>query len=99
VAIKIQPLGDRVLVKPFYKDEKTAGGVILPDKLKQKQLEAEVVEVGEGRLSDNGAPIPLKVQKGDIIICAKFSGTEVEIGDEKLTILNASDILARVIKN
>jgi chaperonin GroES len=99
MAIKIEPLDDHLVVKPFYKDEMTAGGVALPEKLRQKQLEGEVLAVGPGNLSDSGQRIPLAVKEGDIIIYTKFSGTEIEVDNEKLLILKATDLLAKINEN
>ena len=90
----IQPLGDRVLVKPLEKEEKTKGGIVLPDTAKEKPQEGEVVAVGSGRVLENGKTIPLEVKKGDKILFGKYSGTEVKIEEEGYIIMREEDILA-----
>lgn len=89
----IQPLGDRVLVKPLEKEEKTKGGIVLPDTAKEKPQEGKVVAVGKGRVSEDGKLIPLEVKKGDKILFGKYSGTEVKVGEEEHLIMKEEDIL------
>ena len=91
----LQPLGERVVVKPIEKEEVTKGGIVLPDTAKEKPQEGEVIAVGPGRLSDDGKRIEMDVKKGDIVIYAKYAGTEIKIDDDELIILRESDILAK----
>jgi chaperonin GroES len=90
----IKPLADRVVVKPSEAEEKTSGGIILPDTAKEKPQEGTVIAVGPGKVSDNGTIVPMEVKIGDKVLYGKYSGTEVTIkGDEHL-IMRESDILA-----
>jgi chaperonin GroES len=98
MVVKLKPLADRVLVKPIAREEVTKGGIVLPDTAKEKPQEGKVLAVGEGRLSEDGKRIPLDVKVGDIVIFAKYGGTEVKIEDEELIILRESDILAKKTK-
>ncbi len=95
MAVKLKPLADRIVVRPLEKDDKTRGGIILPDTVKEKPQEGEVVAVGPGRLSDDGKRVAMEVKVGDIVIYAKYGGTEITIDDEKLMILRDSDVLAK----
>jgi chaperonin GroES len=95
VAIKLQPLADRVVVKPIEKEEITKGGIVLPDTAKEKPQEGEIVAVGPGRTSEDGKRIALDVKVGDIVIYAKYGGTEIKIENEELVVLRESDILAK----
>jgi len=98
MAVKLKPLADRVLVKPIEREEVTKGGIVLPDTAKEKPQEGEVLAVGPGRLSEDGKRIPLDVKVGDIVIYARYGGTEIKIEDEELIILRESDILAKKAK-
>ncbi len=89
----IRPLHDRVLVRRIDEDEKTAGGIIIPDTAKEKPMEGEVIAAGEGARDDNGKRIPLDVKEGDRILFGKWSGTEVTVEGEELVIMKESDIL------
>ena len=95
MAIKLQPLADRLVVKPIEKEEVTRGGIVLPDTAKEKPQEGKVLAVGPGRLSDDGKRLPMDISVGDIVIYAKYGGTEIKIDDEELVILRESDILAK----
>ena len=95
MAIKLQPLADRVVVKPSEREDVTKGGIVLPDTVKEKPQEGKVVAVGKGRVSDDGKRIPMDVKVGDIVVYAKYGGTEIKIEDEELVILRESDILAK----
>ncbi len=95
MAVKLQPLGDRVVVKPMPKEEVTKGGIVLPDTAKEKPQEGKVIAVGPGRLTDDGKRIAMDVKKGDIVVYAKYGGTEIKEDDEELIILRESDILAK----
>ena len=92
---KVQPLADRVVVKPTEREEKTKSGIYLPDTAKEKPQEGKVIAVGPGRVSDDGTRIAPDVKVGDIVIYAKYGGTEIKIDDEELIILRESDILAK----
>ena len=91
--VKFTPLHDRVLVRRIEADEKTAGGIIIPDTAKEKPQEGEVIAVGEGARDDDGDRIKLDVKKGDRILFGKWSGTEVKLDGEDLIIMKESDIL------
>jgi chaperonin GroES len=95
MATKFQPLGDRVVIKPLPKEEVTKGGIVLPDTVKEKPQEGEVIAVGPGKLTDDGNRIAMEVKKGDIVLYAKYAGTEVKEDGEELIILRESDILAK----
>ena len=88
-----RPLHDRVLARRIEADEKTAGGLIIPDTAKEKPQEGEVIAVGGGARTDKGEVIPVSVKKGDRVLFGKYSGTEVKIKGEELVILKESDIL------
>jgi len=95
MAVKLDPLGDRVVVKPNLKEEVTRGGIVIPDTAKEKPQEGEVIAVGPGKMTDDGKRIPMDVKVGDTVIYAKYGGTEIKEGDEELIILRESDILAK----
>jgi chaperonin GroES len=95
MASKIHPLGERVLVKPTAREEISRGGIVLPDTIKEKPQEGEVVAVGEGKRNDKGDRIPMDTKVGDIVIYAKYGGTEIKIEDDDYIILRESDILAK----
>lgn len=95
MAAKLEPLADRLVVKPIEREEVTRGGIVLPDTAKEKPQEGEVLAVGPGRLSDDGKRIPMDVKVGDIVFYTKYGGTEIKIEDEELIILRESDILAK----
>jgi chaperonin GroES len=95
MAAKLQPLGDRVVVRPAAKEEVTKGGIVLPDTVKEKPQEGKVIAVGPGRLTDEGKRIVMDVKVGDTVIYAKYGGTEIKEDDEELMILRESDILAK----
>jgi len=98
MAVKLQPLADRLVVKPIEREEVTKGGIVLPDTVKEKPQEGEVLAVGPGRLSDDGKRIAMEIKVGDTVIYAKYGGTEIKIEDEELVILRESDILAKKTK-
>lgn len=94
---RIRPLGDRVVVKPMEREEKTKGGIFLPDTAsKERPMEGTVQAVGEGRRDDNGKLIPLTVKAGDKVVFAKYSGTEFKVEDVEYLILAEKDILGIV---
>ena len=90
----IKPLGDRVLVKPAEVKETKKGGIIIPDTVKEKPMEGEVVAAGPGKISDSGTRMAMDIKAGDKVLYGKYSGTEVKIGDVEYLIMNADDILA-----
>lgn len=91
--MSFRPLHDRVLVRRVEAEEKTAGGIIIPDSAKEKPAEGEIVAVGAGTRDEDGDRIPLDVQVGDRVLFGKWSGTEVKVGGEDLLIMKESDIL------
>ncbi|MAE50414.1 MAG: co-chaperone GroES [Micavibrio sp.] len=93
MSAKFRPLHDRVLVRRASNDEKTAGGIILPENAQEKPMEGEVLAVGNGHLNDNGDLRPLDVKLGDKIIFSKWAGTEVKIDGEDLMVMKESDII------
>ena len=95
MADKLKPLADRVVVKPIERETVSKGGIVLPDTAKEKPQEGKVVAVGDGELTDDGKRKPMDVKVGDIVIYAKYGGTEIKINDEELVILRQSDILAK----
>ena len=88
-----RPLHDRVLIRRLDGDEKTAGGIIIPDTAKEKPMEGEVISVGPGARDDNGKIAPLDVKAGDTVLFGKWSGTEVKLDGEDLLIMKESDIM------
>ena len=95
MAVKLEPLADRLVVKPIEREEMTKSGIVLPDTVKERPQEGEVIAVGPGRLSEDGKRIAMEVKVGDRVIYAKYGGTEIKIEDEELVILRESDILAK----
>jgi chaperonin GroES len=95
MAAKLQPLADRVLVKPTEKEEKTKSGIYLPDTAKEKPQEGEVIAVGPGKMTEDGKRVPLDIKVGDKVIYAKYGGTEIKVDDVDLIILREADILAK----
>lgn len=93
--VKLQPLADRLVVKPIEKEEKTKSGIYIPDTAKERPQEGEVVAVGPGRRTEDGKLVPMEVKVGDRVIYAKYGGTEIKIDDQELIILRESDILAK----
>lgn len=97
MAIKLQPLGDRLVVKPITREEVTKGGIVLPDTAKEKPQEGEVLAIGPGRMTDDGKRIPVEIKVGEKVIYAKYAGTELKIDDEEYIILRESDVLAKKV--
>jgi chaperonin GroES len=98
MSANIRPLNDRVLVKRLESEQKTAGGIIIPDTAQEKTQYATVIAVGEGRVINDGTTRPLKIQKGDKILFGKFSGTEVKFSGEEFLILREDELLGVVEK-
>jgi len=94
--MKLRPLQDRVLIERLEEEEKTAGGIIIPDTAKEKPMQGKVVAVGKGKVLENGKVLPLDVKKGDRVLFGKYAGTEVTIDGEDLLIMREEDILAVV---
>ncbi len=92
---KIEPLGDRVVIKPIPKEEVSKGGIVLPDTAKEKPQEGKIIAAGPGRLSEDGKRIAMEVKKGDTVIYSKYAGTEFKLDDEELVIMREGDILAK----
>ncbi|MEJ7592660.1 MAG: co-chaperone GroES [Planctomycetaceae bacterium] len=95
--MKINPLDDRVVVRPNEAEETTAGGIVLPDAAKEKQQRGTVIAVGPGRMLDSGERSPFSVKVGDQVLFGKYGGTEIEIDGEEVKILRESDILAKLV--
>jgi len=94
--MKIKPLHDRVLVQRIEEEEKTAGGIIIPDSAKEKPVEGKVIAVGDGKISEDGKVLPLNVKVGDRILFSKYGGTEVKLDGEDYLIMREDDILGIV---
>jgi len=92
--MKVRPLNDRVLVLRFEEEQKTAGGIIIPDTAKEKPLEGKIVSAGPGKMGDDGKRVPLEVKKGDRILFSKYSGTEIKIDGVEHLFMREEDILA-----
>jgi chaperonin GroES len=95
--MKLEPLGDRLIVRPIEEEETTAGGILLPDTAKEKPQKGKVLAVGDGKISeDSGKRIPLDVSEGDEVLYSKYGGTEIKVDGEDLLVLRESDVLAKV---
>lgn len=92
--MKIRPLHDRIIVKRLEEEEKTKGGIIIPDTAKEKPIEGRVIAVGDGRIKEDGTKIPLEVKVGDRVLFAKYGGTEIKIDGEEHLMMREDDILA-----
>jgi len=97
MATKLEPLGDRVVVKPMPSEEKSKGGIILPDTAKEKPQEGKIIAVGPGKMSEEGKRIALDVKVGDKVLYTKYGGTEIKIDGEEYMILRESDIMAKKV--
>jgi chaperonin GroES len=97
MAVKLNPLDDRVVVQPLEAEEMTAGGIVLPDTAKEKQQRGRVVATGPGRLLDSGERSAISVKVGDEVLFGKYGGTDIEIDGEDVKILRESDILAKIV--
>ena len=93
--MKVQPLEDRIIVKALEQEQKTSGGIIIPDNAKEKPQKGEVVAAGPGKTSDKGVKIEMNLKKGDQILYGKYSGTEVKIDGDEYLIMRESDVLAK----
>ena len=95
-ATKLRPLGDRVVIQPTPREEMTKSGIVLPDTAKEKPQEGKILAAGPGRLTDEGKREPMDVKQGDIVLYAKYAGTEFKVDGEELLIVSQKDILAIV---
>ena len=93
-SVNIRPLDDRVVVKPLEAEERTAGGIVLPDTAKEKPKRGTILSVGEGRLLDTGERQPLQIKEGEQVLFSSYAGTEVKVDGEEMIIMDESDILA-----
>ena len=98
MAVKLEPMGDRLVVKPMQSEEKTKSGIYLPDTAKEKPQEGKVIAVGPGRMTDEGKRIAPDVEVGDIVLYTKYGGSEIKIDGEEFIIMRESDILAKKSK-
>ncbi len=96
MSLKMRPLADRVVIEPLEGEEKTPGGILIPETAKEKPQQGVIVSVGPGRRDDKGKLIPMDVNEGDKVLYAKYAGTEIKVEGKKLLILKESDILAVV---
>lgn len=94
MAVPLRPLGEKVLVKRLEAEDRTSGGIVLPDSAKEKPKRGTVLSVGEGRLLDSGQRKPLQVKQGDQVLFTSYAGTEVKVRGEEVVIMDESDILA-----
>ncbi len=94
MALKLKPLEDRVVVEPLEQEEKTRGGIVLPDTAKEKPQKGKIVAVGSGRYDEEGKRIPMEVKPGDVVAYSRYAGTEVKIEGKEYLILRESDVLA-----
>ena len=94
--MKIKPLQDRVIVKRMEEEEKTAGGIIIPDSAKEKPQQGKIMAVGPGKVMDNGTRLEMTVKKGDLVLFGKYSGTEIKIDGDDVLIMREDDILGIV---
>jgi chaperonin GroES len=98
LSMNVRPLDDRVVVEPLEAEEKTSGGILLPDTAKQKPQRGRVLSVGPGKLLDSGQRSAMSVSKGDEILYGRYAGSDIEVNRREIKILRESDILAKVVK-
>ncbi len=98
MSMKLKPLGNRVVVEPTEQEEITAGGIVLPETAKEKPQKGKVISAGPGERDEDGKYIPMDVKAGDMVLFAKYSGTEIKVDGKKLLILRESDLLAIVLE-
>ncbi|MDN3512133.1 MAG: co-chaperone GroES [Candidatus Jettenia sp. CY-1] len=94
--VSIKPLDDRVVIEPIEAEEKTQGGILLPDTAKEKPMRGKIVAVGEGRMLENGKRADLLIKKGDKVLYGKYAGTEVVVDGKEYLVMRESDILAKI---
>ncbi|MCD6250532.1 MAG: co-chaperone GroES [candidate division Zixibacteria bacterium] len=97
--MQVKPLADRVVVKPLEELEMKKGGIIIPDTAKEKPMQGEIMEVGPGRVTDDGKTVNMQLKKGDRVLYGKYSGTEVSIETDEYLIMRESDIFAIVVNS
>jgi chaperonin GroES len=97
--MQVKPLADRVVVKPMEELEVKKGGIIIPDTAKEKPMQGEIIEVGPGRVTDDGKTVEMQIKKGDRILYGKYSGTEISIDADEYLIMRESDIFAIVVNS
>jgi chaperonin GroES len=97
-ALSLQPLDDRVVVEGLEAEQKTAGGILLPDSAKQKPQQGKIVAVGPGKLNDNGTRAPMALKVGDTVLFGKYSGSDVEVGGKEYKIMRESELLGKLEK-
>ena len=98
VNLKVRPLDDRIVVEPLEAEEKTAGGILLPDTAKQKPQRGRVLAVGPGKMLEDGQRAKVSVAKGDEVLFGRYGGTDIQVDQKEIKILRESDILAKVVK-
>jgi chaperonin GroES len=94
ISMKVRPLHDRLIIKTLEEEEKTKGGIIIPDTAKEKPVEGKVIAVGAGRIKKDGTKMPLEIKKGDRVLYAKYGGTEIKMDGEEYLMMKEDDILA-----
>ena len=92
--MNVKPLGDRILVKRVEEEEKTQGGIIIPDSAKEKPIQGIIIAVGKGKVGDDGKVIPMEVKEGDKVLFGKYAGTEIKVDGEENLIMREDDVLA-----
>jgi chaperonin GroES len=92
--MKVRPLNDRIIVKRLEEEEKTKGGIIIPDTAKEKPIEGKVIAVGDGRITKEGKKIPMEIKKGDRVLFAKYGGAEIKMEGEEYLMMKEDDVLA-----
>ena len=92
--MKVRPLNDRIIVKRLEEEEKTKGGIIIPDSAKEKPVEGKVIAVGDGRINKDGKKIPMEIKKGDRVLFAKYGGAEIKMDGEEYLMMKEDDVLA-----
>ncbi len=98
MALKVRPLEDRVVIEQIEAEEKTAGGIVLPDTAKEKPQRGKVLSVGPGKLLDSGTRAEINLKEGDEVLFGKYSGTDIKVDGHEIKILRESDILAKIVK-
>jgi chaperonin GroES len=95
--MKVRPLHDRIIVKRLEEEEKTKGGIIIPDTAKEKPIEGKVIAVGDGKIKEDGTKISMEIKKGDRVLFAKYGGTEIKIDGEEYLMMKEDDVLAIIV--
>ncbi len=95
--MKVRPLHDRIIVKRLEEEEKTKGGIIIPDTAKEKPIEGKVIAVGDGKIKEDGTKISMEIKKGDRVLFTKYGGTEIKIDGEEYLMMREDDVLAIIV--